>query len=144
MHYKPLELMFNVFVLRASLTKNRCELISWSPFHLLTRIGMIIAVCGEQVLCRGNSRNEHSQICKKNIARRAAIEFGRSDIGKGLEDAHKSHELHTGSASVVVTTTSSHVNAEGSTDDPLDEDLLSKPRGFFADQFEVLTLINKC
>ncbi|KAG1827823.1 tryptophan synthase beta subunit-like PLP-dependent enzyme [Suillus variegatus] len=71
-----------------------------------------------------------------NIARRAAIEFGRSDIGKGLEDAHKSHELHTGSASVVVTTTSSHVNAEGSTDDPLDEDLLSKPRGFFADQFE--------
>lgn len=71
-----------------------------------------------------------------NIARRAAIEFGRSDIGKGLENAHKSHELHTGSASVVVTTTSSHVNAEGSTDDPLDEDLLSKPRGFFADQFE--------
>ncbi|KAG2054822.1 PALP-domain-containing protein [Suillus hirtellus] len=71
-----------------------------------------------------------------NIARRAAIEFGRSDIGKGLQDAHKSHELRTGSASVVVTTTSSHVNAEGSTDDPLDEDLLSKPRGFFADQFE--------
>ncbi|KAG1848148.1 PALP-domain-containing protein [Suillus tomentosus] len=71
-----------------------------------------------------------------NIARRAAIEFGRSDIGKGLQDAHKSHELRTGSASVVVTTTSSHINAEGSIDDPLDEDLLSKPRGFFADQFE--------
>ncbi|KAG2039673.1 PALP-domain-containing protein [Suillus americanus] len=71
-----------------------------------------------------------------NIARRAAIEFGRSDIMKGLEDAHTNHELHTGSASVVVTTTSSHVNAEGTIDDPLDEDLLSKPRGFFADQFE--------
>ncbi|KAG2740907.1 tryptophan synthase beta subunit-like PLP-dependent enzyme [Suillus brevipes Sb2] len=39
-------------------------------------------------------------------------------------------------ASVVVTTTSSHVNAEGTIDDPMDEDLLSKPRGFFADQFE--------
>lgn len=71
-----------------------------------------------------------------NIARRAAIEFGRSDIVKGLEDTHTNHELHTGSASVVVTTTSSHVNAEGTIDDPLDEDLLSKPRGFFADQFE--------
>ncbi|KAG1806093.1 PALP-domain-containing protein [Suillus subaureus] len=71
-----------------------------------------------------------------NIARRAAIEFGRSDIMKGLEDARANHELHTGSASVVVTTTSSHINAEGTIDDPLDEDLLSKPRGFFADQFE--------
>jgi cysteine synthase A len=60
-----------------------------------------------------------------------------------LEDAHTSHELHTGSASVVVTTTSSHVNAEGTIDDPLDEDLLRKPRGFFADQFEVLIMINK-
>ncbi|KAG2338914.1 PALP-domain-containing protein [Suillus weaverae] len=54
-----------------------------------------------------------------NIARRAAIEFGRSDIVKGSEDAHTSHELHTGTV-----------------DDPLDEDLLNKPRGFFADQFE--------
>ncbi|OJA11250.1 hypothetical protein AZE42_09539 [Rhizopogon vesiculosus] len=71
-----------------------------------------------------------------NLARRAAIEFGRSDIVKSLGDAHISHELQTGSASVVVTTTSSHVNAEGTVDDPMDEDLLSKPRGFFADQFE--------
>ncbi|KAG1889823.1 tryptophan synthase beta subunit-like PLP-dependent enzyme, partial [Suillus subluteus] len=98
--FAGLELMFSVFALRASSTKNR--------------IGVIIA----------------------NIARRAAIEFGRSDIMRGLEDAHANHELHTGSASVVVTTTSSHVNAEGTIDDPLDEDLLSKPRGFFADQFE--------
>jgi len=44
---------------------------------------------------------------------------------------------------VVVTTTSSHVYAEGATDDPMDEDLLNKPRGFFADQFEVLDLIYK-
>ncbi|KAG1753339.1 tryptophan synthase beta subunit-like PLP-dependent enzyme [Suillus lakei] len=71
-----------------------------------------------------------------NIARRAAIEFGRSDIAKGLKDAHISHELQTGSTSVVVTTTSSHVHTESTVDDPLDEDLLSKPRGFFADQFE--------
>jgi len=60
---------------------------------------------------------------------------------KSLEDTNISHELQTGSASVVVTTTSSHVHAEGTVDDPLDEDLLNKPRGFFADQFEVLTLI---
>ncbi|KAG2135823.1 tryptophan synthase beta subunit-like PLP-dependent enzyme [Suillus clintonianus] len=71
-----------------------------------------------------------------NIARRAAIEFGRSDVVKGLTNAHISHELQTGSASVVVTTTSSHVHAEGTIDDPLDQDLLIKPRGFFADQFE--------
>ncbi|KAG2101362.1 tryptophan synthase beta subunit-like PLP-dependent enzyme [Suillus discolor] len=93
-----------------------------------------------QALGAGVQRVRPASIVDKkqyvNIARRAAIEFGRSDIGKGLEEAHKSHELHTGSASVVVTTTSSHVSAEGSTDDPLDEDLLSKPRGFFADQFE--------
>jgi cysteine synthase A len=116
--------------------------------HIIVTILFIyqnrVTVCGEQFLCRGKSCNEHSQICKKNIARRAAIEFGRSDIAKGLEDAHTNHELHTGSASVVVTTTSSHVNAEGTIDDPLDEDLLSKPRGFFADQFEVLALIDKC
>ena len=57
---------------------------------------------------------------------------------KNLENAHISHELQTSSASVVVTTTSSHVHAEGAVDDPMDEDLLRKPRGFFADQFEVL------
>ncbi|KAG2157701.1 tryptophan synthase beta subunit-like PLP-dependent enzyme, partial [Suillus bovinus] len=68
-----------------------------------------------------------------NIARQAAIEFGRSDIVKGLEDAHENHELHTGSASLVVTSTSTHVNAEGTSDDPLNEDLLKKPRGFFVE-----------
>jgi hypothetical protein len=91
------------------------------------------------------SRDEYSlvNLTNKNIARRAAIEFGRSDVVKSLEDAHISHELQTGSASVVVTTTSSHVYAEGAVDDPMDEDLLNKPRGFFADQFEVLDLIYK-
>jgi len=62
---------------------------------------------------------------------------------KNLENAHISHELQTSSASVVVTTTSSHVHAEGTVDDPMDEDLLRKPRGFFADQFEVLNLMYK-
>jgi hypothetical protein len=73
---------------------------------------MIIAVCGEQYLYRGMSRNGYSRGSFAN-------------------------------ASVVVTTTSSHVNAEGTIDDPMDEDLLSKPRGFFADQFEVLVLIKQ-
>jgi hypothetical protein len=90
------------------------------------------------------SHHEYSlEPYEKNIARRAAIEFGRSDVAKSSENAHTSHELQTGSASVVVTTTSSHVCAEGTVDDPMDKDFLSKPRGFFADQFEVLTFIDR-
>ncbi|KIJ60051.1 hypothetical protein HYDPIDRAFT_99455 [Hydnomerulius pinastri MD-312] len=73
---------------------------------------------------------------KQNMARQAAVKFGRTDIIEGTEGADISHEMLTGSASVVVTTTSSHVCAEGTVDDPQDDELLSKPRGFFADQFE--------
>ncbi|KAJ8586187.1 tryptophan synthase beta subunit-like PLP-dependent enzyme [Rhizopogon salebrosus TDB-379] len=83
------------------------------------------------------SHNEYSlDPHKRNLARRAAIEFGRSDVVKSLENARTSHELQAGSASLVVTTTSSHVRAEGTVDDPMAEDLLSKSRDFFADQFE--------
>ncbi|KAH7889049.1 tryptophan synthase beta subunit-like PLP-dependent enzyme [Phlebopus sp. FC_14] len=72
---------------------------------------------------------------KQNMARQAAINFGRTDVMQGSKE-DISHEMLTGSPSVVVTTTSSHVQAEGTADDPEDEELLTKPRGFFADQFE--------
>jgi cysteine synthase A len=108
--------------------------------YIYNTMVVVLAVCGKQFVCRVKSRNEH--MLEKNIARRAAIDFGRSDVVKSLEDVHISHELQTGSASVVVTTTSSHVHAEGTVDDPMDQDLLTKPRGFFADQFEVHNLIS--
>lgn len=108
--------------------------------HIYNTMVVVLAVCGKQSVCRVKSRNEHT--LEKNIARRAAIDFGRSDVVKSLEDVHISHELQTGSASVVVTTTSSHVHAEGTVDDPMDQDLLTKSRGFFADQFEVHNLIS--
>ncbi|KIJ18828.1 cysteine synthase [Paxillus involutus ATCC 200175] len=71
-----------------------------------------------------------------NMARQAAVRFGRADVLDGTEGANISHEMLTGSPSVVVTTTSSHVHAGGTVDDSRDEELLTKPRGFFADQFE--------
>ncbi|KAF9227064.1 PALP-domain-containing protein [Gyrodon lividus] len=71
-----------------------------------------------------------------NMARQAAVRFGQTDMFDGTERAGISHEMLTGSPSVVVTTTSSHVRAGGTVEDPQDEELLTKPRGFFADQFE--------
>ncbi|KAF9232672.1 tryptophan synthase beta subunit-like PLP-dependent enzyme [Melanogaster broomeanus] len=71
-----------------------------------------------------------------NMARQAAVRFGKRDVPGGAKSADVSHELLTGSPSVVVTTTSSHVHAGGTVDDPQDQELLTKPRGFFADQFE--------
>ncbi|KAH7920617.1 PALP-domain-containing protein [Leucogyrophana mollusca] len=71
-----------------------------------------------------------------NMARQAAVRFGRTDIASSIEDAQANHELPTGSPSVVVTTTSTHVQVDDSAEDPQDEELLTKPRGFFADQFE--------
>jgi hypothetical protein len=53
------------------------------------------------------SHNEYSlDPHKRSLARRAVIEFERSGVVKSLENARTSHELQTGSASVVVTTTS--------------------------------------
>jgi len=71
-----------------------------------------------------------------NMARQAAARFGRPSALNGVEGAVFSHEMVTGSPSVVVSTTSSHVRPEGTQDDPQDMELLTKPRGFFADQFE--------
>ncbi|KAF8554766.1 pyridoxal phosphate-dependent enzyme, beta subunit [Imleria badia] len=71
-----------------------------------------------------------------NMARQAAIRFGQPSALNGTEGASISHEMITGSPSVVVSTTSSHVRPEGTQNDPQDIELLTKPRGFFADQFE--------
>ncbi|KAG9309292.1 tryptophan synthase beta subunit-like PLP-dependent enzyme [Chiua virens] len=71
-----------------------------------------------------------------NMARQAAVRFGEQDISNGSDVVGISHEMITGSPSVVVSTTSSHVRPEGTEVDPQDTELLSKPRGFFADQFE--------
>lgn len=71
------------------------------------------------------------------MARQAAVQFGRPSALNGAEAAGFSRQMITGSPSVVVSTTSSHVRPEGTEDDPQDMELLTKPRGFFADQFEV-------
>ncbi|KAN0091501.1 Tryptophan synthase beta subunit-like PLP-dependent enzyme [Tylopilus felleus] len=71
-----------------------------------------------------------------NMARQAAVQFGRPSALNGAEAAGFSRQIITGSPSVVVSTTSSHVRPEGTKDDPQDMELLTKPRGFFADQFE--------
>ncbi|EGO00389.1 hypothetical protein SERLA73DRAFT_53570 [Serpula lacrymans var. lacrymans S7.3] len=74
-----------------------------------------------------------------NMARQAAVNFGRTDLVESIDEAHSTHLLATSSPSVVVTTTSKHVQVvDGATqaDDLRDEDLVTKPRGFFADQFE--------
>ncbi|KIM78831.1 hypothetical protein PILCRDRAFT_792674 [Piloderma croceum F 1598] len=60
---------------------------------------------------------------KQNLAKQSAISFGHDH----------SHMLETHESSVVVTTTSSHVEANTASDE---NDLRTQPRGFFADQFE--------
>lgn len=79
----------------------------------------------------------------QNMARQAAVRFGQPSALDGIEGAGISHEMATGSPSVVVSTTSSHVRVEGTEDDLRDTELLTKPRGFFADQFEVSTSPNR-
>ncbi|KAI9571554.1 tryptophan synthase beta subunit-like PLP-dependent enzyme [Boletus coccyginus] len=72
----------------------------------------------------------------QNMARRAAVQFGQPSALNRTGGAGISHEMITGSPSIVVSTTSSHVRPKGTENDPQDMELLSKPRGFFADQFE--------
>ncbi|KAJ8514188.1 hypothetical protein ONZ45_g8246 [Pleurotus djamor] len=64
---------------------------------------------------------------ERNLARRRAMEFGQS----GETNPNHSHLLASPSASVVIST-------QSDTDNDLEsrEDILNKPRGFFADQFE--------
>ena len=79
----------------------------------------------------------------QNMARQAAVRFGQPSALNGTEGAGISHEMITGSPSVVVSTTSSHVHPEGTENDPQDMELLTKPRGFFADQFEVRSRVRQ-
>ena len=69
----------------------------------------------------------------QNLARQRAEHFGQEEI------ASSSAALPTASSSVVVTTTAAEVVAPGhgimTAED--DQELRTKPRGFFADQFEV-------
>jgi len=69
-----------------------------------------------------------------NLARRRAADFGKPDhIDDMVADA-SSHLLKS-SDSIVVSTTASHPEAAPA-DFEANEEILSKPRGFFADQFE--------
>ncbi|KAI6166023.1 tryptophan synthase beta subunit-like PLP-dependent enzyme [Pisolithus thermaeus] len=70
-----------------------------------------------------------------NMARQAALDFGLEDVAEGTKGVQFSHEIPTGSPSLVTTTTSHAQSGETSVGNG-DEDLLLKPRGFFADQFE--------
>ncbi|KAG6831716.1 hypothetical protein H0H87_004267 [Tephrocybe sp. NHM501043] len=70
-----------------------------------------------------------------NLARQRATKFGRAESIDESEMIQRPHLVPSPTSSVVVTTTSLHVNFD--TNDPEDEeDYLTKPRGFFADQFE--------
>ncbi|KAG9220387.1 hypothetical protein CCMSSC00406_0006652 [Pleurotus cornucopiae] len=73
-----------------------------------------------------------------NLARRRAIEFGKQssmDRVNSLTDNGSSHLLKSPS-SVVISTMSTHATSGADADPRADEDIVSKPRGFFADQFE--------
>lgn len=70
-----------------------------------------------------------------NMARQAALDFGLEDLAEGTEGVQLSREILTGSPSLVSTTTSQAQSGKTFVDNR-DEDLTSKPRGFFADQFE--------
>ena len=78
-------------------------------------------------------RSQRTLSFLQNLARQRAEHFGQDDIASG------SAALPTASSSVVVTTTAAEVVAPGhgvmTAED--DQELRTKPRGFFADQFEV-------
>ncbi|KAF8070786.1 tryptophan synthase beta subunit-like PLP-dependent enzyme [Lyophyllum atratum] len=72
---------------------------------------------------------------KQNIARQRATKFGRPDSMDESDVTNRPHYIASNTSSVVVTTTSLHVNFD--TEEPQDQDdFLTKPRGYFADQFE--------
>ncbi|GLB37783.1 putative PALP-domain-containing protein [Lyophyllum shimeji] len=69
-----------------------------------------------------------------NIARQRAKNFGRLDSIDESNAINRPHLIPSSTDSVLVSTTSSHVQFE---DDPKEnEEFLTKPRGYFADQFE--------
>lgn len=86
-----------------------------------------------------------THLCRQNLARERAKAFGKKDASQSNlrpESNERPHLLHTPYSSVVVTTTASDELRESEqTPNVLspeeDEELRMKPRGFFADQFEV-------
>ncbi|KAG5653520.1 hypothetical protein H0H81_012594 [Sphagnurus paluster] len=72
---------------------------------------------------------------KQNLARQRATRFGRHNSINKSDIASRPHIIPSSSSSVVVTTTSLRVNFD-TEDHQNNEDYLTKPRGFFADQFE--------
>lgn len=74
---------------------------------------------------------------QQNLARQRAQEFGQTDIVHSLESSVASADTSLSSTStLVVTSTATESETKGTDTSPLDE-LRTKPRGFFADQFEV-------
>ncbi|KAG6833717.1 hypothetical protein C0991_005337, partial [Blastosporella zonata] len=76
-----------------------------------------------------------------NLARLRATKFGRADSIDENAVLQRPHLIRSPTSSIVVTTTSLHVDFD--TNDPEDEeDYLTKPRGFFADQFEASPVLH--
>ncbi|KAL4078258.1 tryptophan synthase beta subunit-like PLP-dependent enzyme [Scleroderma yunnanense] len=71
-----------------------------------------------------------------NMARQAAVDFGCKGIPDRTKKGQIAYEIPTGTPSVVVTTTSLRVHPTGIAIDSQCEDPMTKPQGFFADQFE--------
>ncbi|KAG6820804.1 hypothetical protein H0H93_011098 [Arthromyces matolae] len=71
-----------------------------------------------------------------NLARQRAARFGRGDSISESDPAVQSHLIPSPSSSVVVSTTALHVDFDTNDTEEEEEDYLTKPRGFFADQFE--------
>lgn len=79
----------------------------------------------------------------KNLAKQRALDFGRTDVTHPTEISHHDSildESMTESSTVVVRTTATKDEMLGKDQSPNDE-LRTKPRGFFADQFEVPSLV---
>lgn len=76
---------------------------------------------------------------RQNMARQRALEFGKSDILRSM-DASNTEGTTTAasisSSTLVVRSSASNSEVLG-TDPSPDDELKTKPRGFFADQFEV-------
>ena len=78
----------------------------------------------------------------QNLARQRALEFGESDILRSMNGSAMgglTDEASTLSSTLVVRSSASNQEVHG-TDPSPDDELKTKARGFFADQFEV-TLI---
>ena len=77
---------------------------------------------------------------KQNLARERAKHFGSEEAENPAKPTptHRGHLIPTFSSSVIVTTTADDALADGALMSPEEEkEFELKPRGFFADQFEV-------